>query len=136
MGYAIRNDGQGWHSVNSPDDITADETYSESQPVPDPVVVAENEKQSLLDTGRAMRETVLARLNGIQLDAMIAGDSATVTAIATTKQELKDITIWPDVVSSTDGATKTAFLARYYEIVAELEIASPYAVTAFRGLDL
>jgi hypothetical protein len=34
MSYAIRNGGQGWRAVNSPDDVGADETFSETQPVP------------------------------------------------------------------------------------------------------
>ena len=34
MSYAIRKDGQGWRAVNSPDDVTGDETFSETQPLP------------------------------------------------------------------------------------------------------
>lgn len=34
MGYAIRNDGQGWRAVDAPDDCTIDETFSEDQPQP------------------------------------------------------------------------------------------------------
>jgi hypothetical protein len=34
MSYAIRNDGLGWRAVNGPEDVGADETFSESQPVP------------------------------------------------------------------------------------------------------
>lgn len=33
MSYAIRNDGLGWRSVNSADDVGSDETYSAVQPV-------------------------------------------------------------------------------------------------------
>lgn len=32
MGYAIRNDGTGWRSVNSQDELLAGESYSDSQP--------------------------------------------------------------------------------------------------------
>lgn len=96
-----------------------------------------DEKAATLNTVRALRDTVLARLNGIQLDAMLANDTATVSAISTTKQQLKDITAWPDVVSATDAATvKTAFIERYYSIVAQMEASYPYAVTAFGRLDL
>lgn len=34
MSYAIRKDGQGWRSVSGPDDIGADEIYSEQMPTP------------------------------------------------------------------------------------------------------
>lgn len=34
MSYAVRNDGKGWRAVNGPDDVMADETYSETQPQP------------------------------------------------------------------------------------------------------
>lgn len=34
MSYALRNDGLGWRSVNSPDDCTEDETYSATEPSP------------------------------------------------------------------------------------------------------
>lgn len=32
MSYAVRDDGKGWRAVNGPDDVMADETYSETQP--------------------------------------------------------------------------------------------------------
>lgn len=32
MGYAIRKDGQGWRSVNGPDDVGVNEIYSDTQP--------------------------------------------------------------------------------------------------------
>lgn len=32
MTYAIRNDGQGWRSVNSESDCTSEETFSANQP--------------------------------------------------------------------------------------------------------
>lgn len=42
MSFAIRNDLLGWRSVNGPEDCTADEHYSESQPVlPDPIPTRE-----------------------------------------------------------------------------------------------
>ena len=96
-----------------------------------------DEKASTLKTGRSMRETVLARLNGIHLDAIVANDTVTASAVAVAKQQLKDITIWPAVVAAVTGEeTKTAFLARYYEVAHALQTAAPYAVTAFTGLDL
>ncbi len=32
MSYAVRKDGQGWRTVNGPEDVTEDEVYSETQP--------------------------------------------------------------------------------------------------------
>ena len=32
MGYAIRNDGLGWRSVNCPEECIDGETYSDEQP--------------------------------------------------------------------------------------------------------
>jgi hypothetical protein len=32
MSYAIRKDGQGWRAVNGPDDVGADESFSETIP--------------------------------------------------------------------------------------------------------
>ena len=32
MSYAIRKDGQSWRAVNGPEDVTADEIYSDTQP--------------------------------------------------------------------------------------------------------
>lgn len=95
------------------------------------------EKAATLKTGRSMRETVLARLNGIHLDAIVANDTVTASAVAIAKQELKDITVHAAVVAAVTGEeTKAAFLARYYEVAHALQTAAPYAVTAFTGLDL
>ena len=33
-GYAVRNDGKGWRAIDSAADVTADETYRETQPQP------------------------------------------------------------------------------------------------------
>lgn len=34
MSYAVRKDGQGWRAVNGPDDVGADEVFSEQPPAP------------------------------------------------------------------------------------------------------
>lgn len=34
MSYAVRTDGQGWRTVDSKDDCSADEVFSETQPLP------------------------------------------------------------------------------------------------------
>lgn len=91
------------------------------------------EKASMLEIGRAMREIVINRLDGISSRSQRAGDTATSAACDATIVELLGITSWPDVVAATDGpSTKVAFLARYNQIATELAAASPYAYTAFR----
>lgn len=54
MGYAIRNDGQGWRAVNSPADVVvSEETYSETQPLLDPAArqsaLLKSQAQTALD---------------------------------------------------------------------------------------
>jgi hypothetical protein len=55
MSYAVRNDGKGWRAVSSSDDVTKDETYSETEPVlktPDPIVVKMHQARlALLQAG-------------------------------------------------------------------------------------
>jgi hypothetical protein len=36
MGYAIRNDGQGWRAVNTQNDVGQEETYFDAIPIPTP----------------------------------------------------------------------------------------------------
>jgi hypothetical protein len=65
MSYAVRNDGQGWRSVNGLDDVGPDEQYSTEQPAPivqDPkdairAQMEELERQQLMP--RATREFML-----------------------------------------------------------------------------
>jgi hypothetical protein len=55
MSYAVRNDGKGWRAVSSIDDVTTDETYSETEPVlktPVPLVVKMHQARlALLQAG-------------------------------------------------------------------------------------
>ena len=65
MSYAIRKDNQGWRAVNSPDELTADERYSETQPV--------HRAESIND---AQRETIGAKRDR-HIDApQVNGDTA------------------------------------------------------------
>lgn len=75
MSYAVRKDGQGWRAVNGPEDVGADEEYSETQPVtlPPPVVIPPL-------TPRQIRQA-LTRV-GLR--------SAVETAIASGDQDTKD----------------------------------------------
>lgn len=52
MGYAIRKDGQGFRGVNAPEDITENETYSETEPLP----TAGQIKARVWDAIKAMRD--------------------------------------------------------------------------------
>lgn len=49
MSYAIRKDGQGWRAVNSKEDCTKDEIFSETQPLP----IAENTQFVINNESRA-----------------------------------------------------------------------------------
>jgi len=52
MGYALRNDGQGWRTVNSSKDCANDETYQEVQPAPiiaDAWIAIQSQAQIALD---------------------------------------------------------------------------------------
>lgn len=109
--------------------------YDAAHVPPTPDYAAEK-AQALTET-RELREKILARLNGLHIDAIYANDiPPVIAAIMVAKQALKDITIYPSVVAAVGGAaTRTAVLARYYEIAATLGVSAPSAVTAFVGLD-
>lgn len=68
MGYAIRNDGQGWRAVDGPDDVTSDETFSESQPAPIAI--------SMVPRSVTMRQARMALLKAGKLDAVNAAIAA------------------------------------------------------------
>jgi hypothetical protein len=136
--WRLQDDGAGPYIVqwNRAEPKPTSEDVAAATPAAQAALVA-SEKDAMLTTGRTMRDTVLYRLNGIQIDALLANDTATVSAISTAKQQLKDITIWPAVVAAVDAeTTKTAFLSRYYDIAMQLQLASLYAVSAFRELDV
>lgn len=96
------------------------------------------EKAAVLEQARELREKVFARLNGIQLDYIIAGNNQTgVSAIATAKDGLKSITTHATVVAAVTGAEATAAIkARYAALVSALYAADQYAGAAFNGLDV
>lgn len=92
-----------------------------------------SEKQAVLTKMRTIRDTILMRLNGIQLDSE---DAAVIAATRTAKQGLLDITGHTTVQAATGGAeTEAAIKAVYQGLVADLYAAAPYAVTAFRGFE-
>lgn len=92
------------------------------------------EKAAVLDEFRKLRDTALARLNGIQMDSTVQSD---IDAIKAAKQGLKDMPQHASVVAAVGGdATEDALQAVYAAISVQLYQSAPSAYTAFRGLDL
>ena len=58
MSYAIRNDGQGYRAVDGPDDVTADEWFSEGAP-PIPVLLPPS-NEDLTALAKEKRNQLLA----------------------------------------------------------------------------
>lgn len=90
------------------------------------------EKAVVLNQVRAMRETVLNRLTGLQLNTTVA---ATITAIQAARTALLNITADAGVVAAVDGGgTRAAISAIWKTIAANLTTAAPTAASAFTGL--
>lgn len=69
MSYAKRKDGQGWRSVNSPADVSSDETFIEQAPGAITLSNADLTKQQIVlleasITNRRLREAILGVDNG------------------------------------------------------------------------
>lgn len=58
MSYAIRNDGKGWRAVNGPEDLTADENFSMTQPPTPTPNLAEHKRQKILDIDIAVADAI------------------------------------------------------------------------------
>lgn len=58
MSYAVRNDKQGWRRVSGPDDVSADEWYTEENP-PDPVALPPTPTE-ILSLAMVERDRLLA----------------------------------------------------------------------------
>lgn len=94
------------------------------------------DKAAVLSDFRGKRDIAIGRLNGISYEAYRAGDTATVTAIDAAIQGLKDMPAHATVIAATGGdETEDALQVLYYALAGQLAIDSPYAYTAFRGLD-
>lgn len=75
---------------------------------------------------RTVRAPILNALAGIGFDAL-AGDTATVNAVKTARQGLKDVPTWPAVLAATtDAEFNAAVVARYKQLAA----AAPASVRA------
>ncbi|SDR97161.1 virus tail fibre assembly protein, lambda gpK [Pseudomonas asplenii] len=56
-GYAVRNDGQGWRSVNGSEDVSPDEWYTKENP-PDPVLLPPT-REELIEQANTKRDSLL-----------------------------------------------------------------------------
>ncbi|MHA3062494.1 phage tail assembly chaperone [Acinetobacter sp. ANC 4641] len=91
MGYAIRNDKQGWRTVESQADCNPDETYSEIQPepiAPDPAVDVRIKRDQLLNDTQWLVQR--------HRDQTEIGEPTTLTldqykALMTYRQALRDV---------------------------------------------
>lgn len=111
-------------------DAEAEQIRISSLPVPDRIA----EKAAVLAEFRKLRDTALARLNGIQMDSTVQAD---IDAIKVAKQGLKDMPQHATVVAAVGGdATEDALRALYAALSIQLYQSAPAAYTAFRGLDL
>lgn len=97
----------------------------EEQRMPKPAVIAQ---------GRELREKILNRLAGIQLNTT---DPQEIAAIQSARQALLDFTSHPSVVSATTGAeTKAAVMQIWYQTASALIASAPSTQSVFVGMGL
>lgn len=83
---------------------------------------------------REVREKVLNRLTGIQINAT---DQNSIIAIQTARTDLLNITACTGMASATDyDSTKATIMAEWKRIALALATAAPSAASAFSGLDM
>lgn len=87
MSYAIRNDMKGWRSVSGPEDVLPDETFSETQPVPQPPTKASRIADLTTQFKSDIADLNLAYLAAIAADGV--NETARTTAI---RQQITDRT--------------------------------------------
>lgn len=103
------------------------------------------EKAEVLRLARELRDKIFPRLNGIQQDLEWNLSRSLITeavaipqieGIMAAKVGLREITTYSTVLAASTGAETTAAIkARYAQLVETLYAASPYACTAFNGMD-
>jgi len=99
MGYAIRKDSRGWRAVNGPEDVSADEKYSEDQPIL-PVPTTTELRAGELSTLFAAYQFDMQSLQSLWLSALIADgedeterkDDVTLEMSEVREQYLLDVT--------------------------------------------
>lgn len=99
---------------------------------PEPAPVPAFDQAAAMARLRALRAPILNALTGIAVDAIASDDAATIAAVATARQGLKDITVHPAILAAEDDESfDDAALARYKE----LAVAAPANVrVAFKEL--
>jgi len=65
MAYAVRKDGQGWRAVNSIEDVTIDETYSETEPLPKELTIEGLKQLKVVEINAAFEKAMLPIIVGI-----------------------------------------------------------------------
>lgn len=92
------------------------------------------ERLAALVHARAVREVVLNRLTGLQLNSSAVSD---ISAIQAARAALLNITTIPSVQAAMDGASTIAALtAEWQNIFTAISMASPGSAGAFSGLSL
>lgn len=92
------------------------------------------EKAATMAKARELRELILNRLTGIQVNTT---DVPTIAAIQAARQALLDFTADAAVVAAVTGeATKQAVLLRWYAIASALTASAPTAASVFVGMGL
>ncbi len=90
------------------------------------------DKLAVLEQARVLRETVLNRLTGIQLNTTVA---ATITAIQAARTALLNITADPGVIAAIDGPTTHAAIMSAWKVIdTNLSTAAPAVASVFAGL--
>lgn len=79
MGYAIRNDQQGWRSVDGPDDVGPDEYFSET---PVEITPPTPTYKQALDLLNIVYQTDVAKLNSAFALALLSDGPSEATKIA------------------------------------------------------
>lgn len=86
MSYAVRNDGKGWRSVNSADDIGVDETFSTEIPIlyrtPTPQDLLNKLDADNTLTQRNLRETVMLMAEAFKQVTNGVVDLSTIPGVA------------------------------------------------------
>lgn len=84
MSYAIRNDKQGWRAVNGPDDVGADEYYSEA---PIEVVPLPLTYKHALDALNTTYQVDVAKLNNAFALTLLADGPSEATKMAAIRSQ-------------------------------------------------
>lgn len=94
MPYAIRRDGAGWRSVESPDDLSENELFSEE--MPEPTSNLEDEVRNIRIPLLREADASINRLTDNGLDATAWRSYRQALRDVTLQQTFPDSVAWPD----------------------------------------